>query len=247
MFRYVGRNWAGRWFRTTGAITTLGHQIEHSRPGTYATDGTVADRRHDQINPDSDHSPDNDGNVRALDWGGPLDFLADTTEAIRRSRDPRTLYVIHDRRMYSSYSAHGYAPYTWRPYRGVNGHLTHAHLSVVSDHRGEQTQPWTITLEQEPPDMPFLPLKLGDGEGDRVHKRSDVAAIQAVLNRAYTLMPPLTTDGIYGEKTARAIRTHLDGDGSSFYGNLYDDLHAALVVRVASDVIVSTTHNPYSD
>lgn len=85
------------------------------------------------------------------------------------------------------------------------------------------------TDKPEEADLPFLPLKRGDGTGDREFKRSDVAAIQAMINRAYD--ETLETDGIYGDKTADAIAEHMDGDGEAFYGNLYDDLHAALIQR----------------
>jgi hypothetical protein len=98
-------------------------------------------------------------------------------------------------------------------------------LTVEPDGTRHDTYATNQTPKEE--DMPFLPLKLGDGMGDREFKRSDVAAIQAMINRAY--QAGLETDGIYGDATASAVATHLGGDGDSFYGNLYDDLHAALV------------------
>lgn len=76
----------------------------------------------------------------------------------------------------------------------------------------------------------FLPLKEGDGIGDKVAKRSDVAAIQAMLNR---LGAGLTEDGQYGTDTVTAVKTLLGGDGKSFYGSLYDDLHWKVAVKAA--------------
>jgi hypothetical protein len=212
----------------------------------YPTDGTVASKGHDQASPLSDHRPDYRGNVRAIDFGGPAEYVDSTIEAIRLSKDLRVKYVIHDRRMFSSYPTPGYPPFTWRPYSGASPHATHAHLSVLTA-TGEQTQPWSIAPAppQEEEEMAFLPLKKGDGLGDREFKKSDVAAIQAMINRAYTAemgqdgTAPLVTDGIYGQKTVEAIRTYLGGDGESFYGNLYDDLHAKLATKAAQDVFAS--------
>jgi hypothetical protein len=151
-FRYEGTNWEGIEWRTVGAITTIGQQIEQIRPGpnTYPTDGTVASRLHDQTNPRSDHRPNGSGNVLAIDFGGPTGWIFDTCELIRLSQDPRVKYMIHNLRMFSSYAKPGYPPFTWRPYSGASPHRTHAHLSVVGDSRNEQTYPWTITEDDVP-------------------------------------------------------------------------------------------------
>lgn len=135
VFRYEGINWEGRSWQTVPAITTLGRQIEQVRPGppTYPVDGTVASRRHDQMSPTSDHRPDADGDVHAIDFGGPTGWIAETVEAIRVSEDVRLRYVIFDGRMYSVYPKSGYDPFEWRPYLGPSPHRTHAHLSVRRD------------------------------------------------------------------------------------------------------------------
>lgn len=79
--------------------------------------------------------------------------------------------------------------------------------------------------------MTFLPVREGDGFGARTFKRSDVAAIQAMLNR---LGAGLTEDGKYEASTVTAVKTLLGGDGKSFYGSLYDDLHWKVAVKAAS-------------
>jgi len=160
-FRYEGYNWEGRKWMAVPAIVTLGEQIEEARPGTYATDGTVASRTHDKYSPNSDHRPDlDDGDVSAIDWGGSPEFLAQSTEAIRLSRDPRVKYVIHNGRIFSSYAMNGIAPYIWRPYSGANKHVTHAHLSVNS--LGERdASPWDIGTQE---DLPVAEAPLTDYE-----------------------------------------------------------------------------------
>jgi len=78
----------------------------------------------------------------------------------------------------------------------------------------------------------MLPLKLGDGTGDRIAKRSDVAAVQGLLNIAGKTVAgyvPLLSDGRYGPKTADAVQAVLGTEGSDVGGNLY----AALIRAVA--------------
>ena len=146
-FRYSGTNWAGIRWRTVGGITTLGQQIEQLRPGTHPADGTVASKRHDQTNPASDHSPDNNGDVRAIDIGhNQFTTLGDWAEHIRLSRDDRVKYVILGNVMYSSYSKGFIEAWTWRPYSG--GYHQHMHVSLVTNGRCESTRPWL--LEEDP-------------------------------------------------------------------------------------------------
>lgn len=113
--------------------------------------GLVNDDRH---NEDSDHFPHNfpgwgNGIVCAADFPNAPALGLDawkTLDGIRRSRDPRVKYGISNGQMFSSYAAHGYAAYVWRPYNPANGdrHFTHGHLSVVGDARADGTQPWNI-------------------------------------------------------------------------------------------------------
>lgn len=89
-------------------------------------------------------------------------------------------------------------------------------------------------------DDTMLPLYIYDGydihpnpeKEARPHKKSDVAAVQAMMNRAFGL--DLDTDGKYGPATRDAIKDNFlnaSGEGNIFYGNLYDDLVAG-VARV---------------
>lgn len=79
------------------------------------------------------------------DPGRGLDLFAHL-DAIRVSRDERVLYAISRDRMFSSYSAHGYPPFTWRPYNASDPnrdrHNTHGHLQVVDDTRADIDRPW---------------------------------------------------------------------------------------------------------
>jgi hypothetical protein len=210
----------------------LADEIEavYSNPGPG--DGTVASRAHDLNNPTSDHRPhpySGPGIVRAIDAGEYVEDQAwHIAETIRVNHDPRIKYVIHEGRLFSSYPKPGYPEYTWRPYNGANPHDHHVHISTLPD-ADDDTTAWGLTLEE---DTVFLPIREGDGIGARAFKRSDVAAIQAMLNRAYNA--GVTEDGKYGPQMKAAVKTHTGSpDGESFYGSLFDDLIWAIAQKVS--------------
>ena len=194
-FRYSGTAWDGQKWVACNAITTLGKQIEKVRPGNFLTDGTVASQSHDQVSPNSDHTvwPQDAtaGIVYAIDIEETsalsIDLLFD---GFRKSRDARIKYCIHDRRMFSSYAAHGYPAWTWRPYDnpGLNPHTGHGHVSVHhTPSKADDGAPWIITT------------------GEDMEKV--IKDIQQNLNAArFTDKDgnPLKEDGIWGLKTKQA-------------------------------------------
>jgi hypothetical protein len=145
-FRYSGAGW-----RVAASIRTFGDQIMAARGHTnsYSVDGTLGDLAHS--NRTSDHNPDENGIVRALDFyewtPGVVDQIFET---LRLSRDARLKYAIHDGRMFASYvNQAGDPAWTWRTYTGTNPHTTHGHLSVVATDMAEQTHPWALTRSEE--------------------------------------------------------------------------------------------------
>ena len=151
-FRFEGVNHAGQDWRAAGAIVTFGKQIQQIRPGNFRTDGTVASKQHDKVSPNSDHRPSPRrglGTVRALDFAeGTKGFVDEVAESLRLSQDPRILYVIHDRRKFSSTPTRKFDAWEWRPYTGQNGHQTHGHLSVVGGDLGEETHEFAVVPGQ---------------------------------------------------------------------------------------------------
>lgn len=142
-------------WRVAKSILTLHKQLRPLAPKAPASSfGTIGDVLHDST---SDHAPHN-----FPGWGSQIVTAGDfphaerlnshaVLEAIRRSRDPRVKYGISRGQMYSSYAAHGYAPFTWRPYGGKDGHFDHAHISVVGDARADGVHPWQISLTESAP------------------------------------------------------------------------------------------------
>ena len=109
-------------------------QVDDSFPDRDRTsDGWIGDTRH-QARP-SDHNPDAEGIVRAIDIDRDLsgkakpDLMPDLADQIRlcaRAGDKRISYVIFDGRIASSKKA-----WAWRPYDGANKHNHHCHVSFT--------------------------------------------------------------------------------------------------------------------
>lgn len=152
-FRYSGTGW-----RVALSLRTFGDQIMEAR-GTrtsYSKDGTIGDTAHAARV--SDHNPDAQGIVRALDfYEHAPGFVDQVAEAIRARRDPRVKYFIHDDRMFSSYSTSSRKAWEWGPYTGINGHEDHGHLSVVSTAEADQTYPWPMPgAPTNPPEEEYM-------------------------------------------------------------------------------------------
>lgn len=194
-------------WRPARSLVTLHNQLKTAfpraaPPATAVTSwGLKADDRHEST---SDHAAkDFPG------WGTDIVTACDfphapalglharnVLDAIRASRDPRVKYGISQGQMFSSYSAHGYPPWTWRPYTGSDGHFSHSHLSVVGDTRADQTHPWTIgtatpqgdlmaLTDQQQQDMwEWLALLVSGGTASRPGDRFKFAPPFAAINAA---------------------------------------------------------------
>jgi hypothetical protein len=132
---------------------------------------------------------------------------------------------------------------SWDNFAGVCGHQ---HVPDENTHWDPGALDWDslMTFEQEEEDMPFLPISYGDGIGDKEANKSDVAYMQAKMNRAYAGEDgyvPLKSDGAYGDKTKAMIAWAFGTSGTSFYGNLADDLDWALAVKAAKSVAQTPT------
>ncbi len=113
-------------------------QIDDAFPGRDRTsDGWIGDTRHAARK--SDHNPDAQGWVRAIDVDRDLngkgrkpDVMPDLVDQIRllaKSGDARISYIIFDGRIASSKKA-----WRWRPYDGINKHNHHAHVSFTPNY-----------------------------------------------------------------------------------------------------------------
>ena len=95
-----------------------------------ASDGWLGDRKHAARK--SDHNPDEQGWVRAIDIDRDLsgkpkpDIMPDVADQLRllAKSDKRISYLIFDGKIASAKSA-----WRWRTYTGINKHRHHLHIS----------------------------------------------------------------------------------------------------------------------
>jgi len=112
----------------------LREQFDDCYPDRDRTsDGWIGDTRH-QARP-SDHNPDAEGIVRAIDIDRDLsgkakpDLMPDLADQLRlcgKRGDKRISYIIFDGRIASSKKA-----WAWRTYTGINKHNHHCHISFT--------------------------------------------------------------------------------------------------------------------
>ena len=95
------------------------------------SDGWLSDSKHKLRK--SDHNPDINGWVRAIDIDADLNKsngeswrLAETIKAKAVNGDKRISYIIHQGRIASSR-----LNWKWRVYKGSNPHVTHLHVSFT--------------------------------------------------------------------------------------------------------------------
>ena len=108
-------------------------QVDDCFPDRDRTsDGWIGDTRH-AARP-SDHNPDAEGIVRAIDIDRDLsgkakpDLMPDLADQIRlcAKSDKRISYIIFNGRIASSKKS-----WAWRPYDGINKHNHHCHISFT--------------------------------------------------------------------------------------------------------------------
>ena len=116
------------------AAVQLREQIDDSFPDrSRLSDGWIADARHMRAGK-SDHIPDADGWVRAIDvsrglfQGSEPDIMGDLVDQLRLAckskKEKRIAYIIFDGRICSPI-----LNWKWRTYKGANKHVKHAHFS----------------------------------------------------------------------------------------------------------------------
>lgn len=111
----------------------LREQIDDAFPDRdRRSDGWIADARH-MAGGKSDHIPTNDGWVFAIDVdrdlsgkSGKPDLMPHLANQIRLAAksDKRIKYIIFDKKICSAKSL-----WRWVPYRGINAHTHHCHIS----------------------------------------------------------------------------------------------------------------------
>lgn len=133
---------------------TLREQVNAAFPERdKSSDGWLGDNRHAARK--SDHNPDPTGCVRAIDLDADLagrgnkpDLMPDLADQLRLcakgDKRKRISYIIFNGRIASSKRR-----WAWRPYKGINPHRHHAHISF-SESADFDTTAFAIPLLKEP-------------------------------------------------------------------------------------------------
>lgn len=118
------------------SLVELRTEFDHLYPNRdRASDGTIGDAAHRATW--SDHNPNSEGVICAMDVDTDLDGTNDNNDAqmdaiverIRLNPHQDLKYVIYQGQIASAYAAHGFNPWDWRPYTG-DSHVSHPHFSV---------------------------------------------------------------------------------------------------------------------
>ena len=123
-------------WKLCAAAAQLREQFDDSYPQrSRKSDGTVGDLRHKSRGSASDHNPDANGIVRAIDItrdlfedGQPdeMPYVADQLRLCAKRGDKRIKYIIFNHKICSAKSL-----WRWVSYRGVNPHVRHCHVSFT--------------------------------------------------------------------------------------------------------------------
>lgn len=184
--------------RRNPALSVLDGQLKVKFPGIVI--GWIGDPKHAER--PSDHNPDSDGTVDALDPMIGNKFTAQQAETVVanlvQSRDKRIGYIIWQGRIISS----TVSPWVWRPYNGDDPHRGHFHISSRQEYETE-TYAWKIDrvptklkYEKFSVNMPVIPYGTSDADYDGWN----------MINRIQDLRG-IPADGIFGPQTRDALKT----------------------------------------
>lgn len=202
------------WYLDRG-LTVLVTQLKQEHPGIVI--GSIGDASHQIDNPTSDHNPEKDGSVDAIDpMIGPNYTAVDAqrdVDALIRSRDPRILNLIWHGRIISS----EVRPWVWRIYGGEDGHYNHWHLSVNDKFESKPNLALWNTYEMEKARMATVPTAaqlesaatagvLGYGNQDAERGVPGDGNVLNALNDMYRMLTQLTAEPSDNHPMVKAIR-----------------------------------------
>jgi hypothetical protein len=206
-------------------LQQLAAQIRRERPG--AVIWYIGDAGH-STDPDvSQHAPDRGTSGRPGDTRGEYDAIdvpllggVDDDDLdrwfaqLRKGRDPRILYAIRRRKIFSSVVS----PWVLRDYGGAyHGHL---HVSVNDNYRANRA-PWQIgdqpvrTPERIVVNAGLPVLLMGDEDPEPAieGRYQHVKRFQVMANWLDSTLADLDVDGVYGAKSRQKLAAITGGNG----------------------------------
>jgi hypothetical protein len=220
--------------RITKSLDKLRGQVNAFAPKrSKASDGWIGDSKHSMRK--SDHNPEPDGTVDALDIthdpknGVDIQKLCD---AIIASRDKRVSYLICNGKIISGNG--GPQPWVKRKYNGANKHTQHLHVSVLDKHQDDTTD-WDIAAAfsgaPKPKPVSKPAPKPAPRPADSLHSgkvNEELRTIQKTLAElGYHEVG--TADGRWGGRTETAVMAFRNDNGLPTVPKVDDAFRAALL------------------
>lgn len=186
---------ASKSWRVAKSLDTLRKQVNAFAPDRdKSSDGTLGDTAHS--NRTSDHNPDRNGVVMAMDISHDPAHGVDSyqiAEQLRAAKDKRIKYVISNRKIFGDedYAKRNHAKaWEWTKYSGSNPHDKHIHISVNDDF--DSTAPWAVS-KTEPSGSVVARRRVRKGD-----KGADVRELQRLLGTR--------VDGVFGPRTETLVK-----------------------------------------
>lgn len=198
--------------RLVKSLVALRDQVNKLAPNrSKASDGWIGDAAHAKRK--SQHNPDPDGTVDALDITHDPKNGCDAgkiAEAIRVSKDKRVGNVIYNRQIFSG---SGKSPFVWRKYTGANAHTQHIHIDVI-DALQDDARPWAIdSAFSKVPAKPD-PKLTAKQKSAVMHRGSKGEFVTELQNNLVALgYGPMAIDGVFGIVTERAVKKFQSASG----------------------------------
>lgn len=134
------------YYLDTG-LNTLRQQLKILYPRIVV--GWIGDVTHQTENPTSDHNPEADGSVDAIDpmLGASFthEYAQELWEVLIDNKDHRIKYIIWNRQIVYSTPRNGYEAWQPQPYKGKDPHTGHMHISANDLHETDSSR-WDLTV-----------------------------------------------------------------------------------------------------
>lgn len=234
--------------RITKSLDTLRSQVNKLAPKrSKASDGWLGDAKHSMRK--SDHNPEPDGTVDALDITHDPKNCVDIhklCDALIASKDRRISYLICNGKIISG--AGGKQPWVKRVYTGPNKHTKHIHVSVKDEHQ-DDTTPWKIEAafgKASPAPIKVTPMPVAP-IADKPVKLEPVTAPAQATNKEIIMTVqkrlkdlgynPGGADGILGPLTRGSILSFKNDNKMKPVDTIDDELLTALATAKPREMV----------
>jgi len=209
-------------WRLAESLKKLQAQINQMAPGrSKVSDGTIGDAAHAAR--DSDHNPNEQGIVAAIDVTHDPSGGCDG-QILSRSliADSRVKYVIFNSQIWKARTGQ------WEFYggKGKNPHDHHVHVSVTPDGR-HQTQDWDVRIAGAPGEIPPATTTVTETR-PLLKTGSTGEAVQALQQLLNSLGFSCGVDGRFDPNTTSAVERFQEAHGLRVDGKVGPDTWRAL-------------------